>query len=333
MRTVKNLRGVFAAACLAVGLLGMMAAGATATRSTCVVVNVRANQRYSTLQAAVDAAMAGDTLKVGGICYGDTTISKNLTIVGGWVATLNGENNASTPGHVVTVPFGVHVTLSGLTITGGYAEEGGGIYNDGSLTLNHSPVTGNQAYWGGGILDEAGSVTLNNSTISDNTGTYGGGIYGEVGSLTLYNSIISGNRAEEGGGILSFAQSLTLRNSTVSDNTAIEGSGGLFEEEGSVTLNNSTISDNTAAEGGGISDEYGSLTLNNSTISGNRVAEEGGGILSYHVVLTLNASTVSDNTAGDSRRRWDLRPERFAHAQRLESHGQPSVLGRRHRQP
>jgi spore maturation protein SpmB len=38
----------------------------------CVVENVRTGQSYDTLQEAVAAASAGDTLQVKGTCYGTT---------------------------------------------------------------------------------------------------------------------------------------------------------------------------------------------------------------------------------------------------------------------
>src|SRR5438067_1212009 len=100
MRTFKAMLDVGVAACLATSLLLLTAGGATAN-PPCRVMG--AGGTYDTLQAAVDAASAGDTLKVGGTCYGDTTISKTLSIVGHGKATLNGANNATSQGSVVTV--------------------------------------------------------------------------------------------------------------------------------------------------------------------------------------------------------------------------------------
>ncbi len=47
---------------------------------------------------------------------------------------------------------------------------------------------------GGGIFNE-GTLTLNNVTVSDNTAEIGGGISSETGLLTLNNSIVAGNSA------------------------------------------------------------------------------------------------------------------------------------------
>jgi hypothetical protein len=259
---------------------------------------------YATLQAAVSAASPGDKLKVRGTCYGDTTVGKNLTIAGqsnpGFgPATLNGANNAQRLGSVVTVDQGGTVVITGLTITGGTGSavgacsggvHGGGVLNQGSLTLAHSTVSGNAAQNGGGVENLDGSLVVTNSTVSGNAGvgiensqsrTPCGGL---GGSLTLTNSAVRENSAS---GIVNYG-SLTLTGSTVSDNR----DGGIGNG-GPTTLTNSTVSGNA---GVGIdSSGYilpGGVTLTNSTIAQN----SGSGIASNHEVLTLNHTNVTGNT-------------------------------------
>ena len=87
----------------------------------CLIVNLGGGGgTWDTLQAAQDAAAAGDTLKVKGTCHGPTTLSKDLTVVGqsnpGFgTATLDGDR----AGSVVTIGPGVSAAISDLTITGG----------------------------------------------------------------------------------------------------------------------------------------------------------------------------------------------------------------------
>jgi hypothetical protein len=315
MSAFKALRGVAVGVCLAMALLLMMAGGATATQPKCLIVG--AGGSHATLQAAVDAASAGDTLKVKGTCYGDTTIGKSLTIVGqsnpGFgQATLNGGNIGS----VVTVNEGVTVAITGLTITGGNGSQqpcgpdcgmGGGIFNKGSLTLTKSTVTGNTAGYGGAGIDNGfeGSdrprpvTMIINSTVTGNRSSYtGGGIRNTDGSVSLTNSTVSDNAATYGGGIENDegSGSVSLTNSTVTGNTAgcppsdfcsSGGGGGIDNGEGSITLTNSTVSNNTvveggkydhAVEGGGIFNP-GSVALNgSSSVTGNRAPVHGGGI-------------------------------------------------------
>ena len=133
----------------ALALVGslLFVTGTAAKAASCVVVNDAAPAvSYATLQSAVDAASAGDTLRVKGTCVGNTTITTSLTIAGRPRATLDG-NHA---GSVITIasPTGTDlVTLSGLTITRGTADfDGGGITNFGSrLTLIDSTIIANAA--------------------------------------------------------------------------------------------------------------------------------------------------------------------------------------------
>src|SRR5262249_21986264 len=161
---------------LALAALGTVVSGplARATQPMCLVLNLRLDESYATLQAAVNAASAEDTLRVKGTCKGDTTVSKSLTIAGqsnpGFgPATLDGANSEATPGTVLTVTGGVSVSISGLTIRGGYGENGGGIRDEGgSLAIGESTVTGDTALRGGGIWSEEATVTLTRSTVAGN---------------------------------------------------------------------------------------------------------------------------------------------------------------------
>jgi len=156
--------------------LAVLRPGRAAAAPLCQVVDTTSNvaTSYTTLQAAVSAANAGDTLKVMGTCSGDTTINVNLTIVGDsdqsyGVATLVGG-----PGAVVTISSTATVTIKGLVITSVVGAFGGGIHNAGTLTLTHSTVSGNSASSGGGIYS-SGTLSLDDSTVSGNHGSFGGG--------------------------------------------------------------------------------------------------------------------------------------------------------------
>ncbi len=239
---------------------------------------------YGTLQEGVNEAAAGDVLDVNGSCEGNTTIAKSLTIVG-VLATLKGSGTGS----VVIVEPAATVTISGVTITGGggterngFAPAGGGIFTEGSLTLDHSTVSGNSATYGGGIENLYGSLTLKHSSISGNSAPIGGGIENFLGSLVLEHSTVSDNSGFAGGGIYNYLAPLQLLdNSSVDRNKAEASGGGLFVEaytNQAVTVADSHVNHNEAGHGGGILlDERSVLTLAGSTVDANR-AEYGGGI-------------------------------------------------------
>jgi hypothetical protein len=211
---------------------------------------------------------------------------------------------------------------------------GGGIANvGGTVTLNHSQVTGNTAAIAGGGIASAtldpssvAKLTLNNSAVTDNSQTAdpsnpnalgGGGIVNLLGTATLNSSQVNHNTAKAfvGGGIasgdyISFSDTssvLTLNNSQVNDNTVANGDGGGIQNLlGTATLNSSRVDGNTAGNGGGgIQNQLGSVTINSSQVDGN-TSLNGGGIASgpgfapppgttSHLVL--NKSEVDGNTA------------------------------------
>lgn len=267
----------------------------TAGRPTCLVTNPGGGGGYRTLQAAVDAASAGDTLKVKGTCVGTTTIGKNLTVDGQsnsafGAPTLDGGGS----GPVVTAR--ATVAINNLTIRNGNTvaapfpgDQGGGIFNDGTLTLTGVTVMANSAWEGGGIFNWAGgTVTLIDSAV---TGNHADG--GEAGGVL----------GKGGGGIFNWAGgTVTLTDSTVSGNTSAGGwGGGIYEDlEASVTLRgSSSISGNSADAGGGIFITYAMVTcLDGSSITGNLV---GGGIAGYGetVVGCVAGGNVSGNLPFD----------------------------------
>jgi hypothetical protein len=302
---------------------------AAASHSGCVVRDTtRATipSSFSSLQSAVSnsSVKAGDTLKVSGVCKGDTTISKNLTIHGHRHATLNGGNSSSNPGSVVTIPGGVTVTITGLIITGGDATQGGGgIFDKGTLILTNATVVGNSAGAGGGIANAGATVTLNHTDVVGNTAALGGGgVFsgsaamtpaGMNGTTTIENhSEVDGNSTPTGGGggILNRAGALTLVNSHVDHNTALNGGGiasgngqgGATGSNSTVVVTHSTVNDNTATGGGGGPAAGGIAngdlaTITNSEVNGNTgIGGLGGGIFN-HGTMTITGTHVIGNAA------------------------------------
>lgn len=251
---------------------------------------------------------------------GQLEITDSLDVQGPGAAVISvSGNNASRVFYLYNSAAEIAVTISGLTVTGGNANIGGGIANfDEDLVLDGLVITGNTASGdGGGVWADgnfAMDLTIRNSTITGNTaGSDGGGIYVEdtFGPLLIQNTVITGNdAADDGGGIYFYDpdDSTTIEGSTISGNTAGDLGGGIYfydTDGGTHLISGTTISGNTAAAGGGIF-FYGPddpFAIENSTISGNQAtAGDGGGIYLYGFYngFEIRHSTIAGNSATGS---------------------------------
>ncbi len=236
------------------------------------------------------------------------TAAENLTIngMGNTIARSGGAPDF----RLFHVALGADLTINETTLTGGVADpnvafgsffpgaDGGAIYNNGTLTISNSTISGNSALDDGGAINsDAGSataavVTIINSTISGNSAAgNGGGISNttftgagaNTGVINITNSTISGNSANLGGGIASIGQNasnsavVNVTNSTISSNTAVFGGGGIYNRGQTSTLGSTVV-------------------IENSTIANNVVSNPGssaGGILNLNVGVAANAALVT----------------------------------------
>jgi predicted outer membrane repeat protein len=115
-------------------------------------------------------------------------------------------------------------TMHGNSVNNG----GGGLYNNGTLTVSNSTLDANDADYGGGIINFA-TLSLSNSTLGSNNSTHqGGGLYNYLGSARVDGSTLSGNTAAGGGGIYHnpmFPGSVTLHGTLVAGNHSTTSSG------------------------------------------------------------------------------------------------------------
>jgi hypothetical protein len=206
-----------------------------------------------------------------------------ITIKGAGSALTIIDGNATD--RVLSVATGRTAVLDSLTIQNGFFHgEGGGINNEGILTLTNVVVRANHTteYCGGGIHN-VGQLGVYSSTIGFNyseTGV-GGGVCSDGGSgpvgLTIVKSTIDQNLARLGGGIYNTNGAVVVMiNSTISENYASKDAGGIFSY-GTINIYNSTIAFNQAdsdadhvGKGGGIySETSGTFNLRNSVVAGN----------------------------------------------------------------
>ena len=289
-------------------------AGAEITQ---VVTNCNDSGPGSLRQAVLDAS-PGDAIIFSSLSCSMITLAStidvttSMSIYGPGASALAVSGNGSVQDF--NVAFGITVSISGLTIEGGNALDGGGINDDGTLNVVNSTLSDNSAVGadaeGGGIFIEGGAVTVTDSTFTGNSAEEGAAIWDDgnpvsgsvLGSLTITNSTLSDNNASGAGGAVETVEGVvTIEASTLSGNTATVSGGAINSEGGTVTIEDSTLSGNsaTADGGGGVYNFGGSLVVNSSTLASNS-AGYGGTIANYGSAATQDMianSTLANNTA------------------------------------
>lgn len=272
---------------------------------------------YGSVQEALSEADSGDTLDIDGTCYGahlygatsikqSVVITKNITLNGDWdyVDSYTATLDALDQGRLLYITSGTAVTVTDLWLRNGNAQiaglsgNGGGVYNEGTLTLTRAFVAENNANQGGGIYNN-GYLYLQRTFVMTNTAADGGGVYNNIsasgkaviGDISRINNNIANNGGSggSGGGVYQNAGDLRLNGARIFYNTAASTGGGVYLNGGTtynVTVRNNFIDHNTAGTGGGLYNANTNATIWHNTFYQNVGLGNGGGI--------YNASNTPD---------------------------------------
>lgn len=272
-----------------------------------------------TIKAAIEASQSGGNIYIAAGNYvGDK--NKNLIIdldlniygEGEWNTTINAENDGLIfwikPDHTVNI---FHLELingeASGTVDGNDGDNGGAIYNMGTLTLDSCVLIDNHARNGkdADSNDHAGK------------GGNGGAIY-NLDTLTILNCYFKDNQAGEGGegfgtkegndggngGAIYNKGTMTIQNTTFIHNHAGDGgdegnqnsfpgaagNGGAIYNTGHINLINCEFEENGAAQGGDAKMQY-----TDSTCGGH------GGAIYNTYSLNMTNCNLHDNHAGDGK--------------------------------
>ena len=256
---------------------------------------------FETFQAAVNAAVAGDVVRVASGTFIEliNVTAKQITIVGGYDAacgTITGRTTVQAvpaSGSVIDIGSASVLTLRNLDLTSGTMTGAGvDVLGSSMVTLDNTDVHHNNAgsASGGGLYVGGGSIVTmtNDADIYNNTttGTGGGAIvYGTLRGFSSLSDIYS-NSALNGGGIAVLGGTVFLDDADVVANIAANLGGGIYASStAEVTLTHSVFVGETApccqsaVTGGGIYAFNSQVNLSNdTTVMNNTATANGGGI-------------------------------------------------------
>jgi hypothetical protein len=270
---------------------------------------------YKTISAAIQAAAAGDEIRVKQGTYGTgstTYVDKAVKLYGGYsgvgetrdptafITTVNGLNTAT---HCLDVS--ANATVSGFTLTKGRAygsepsDRGAGMYvHQCSVAISDCIFKQNVgSYAGGGMaLENATGTTVTNcSFLKNDAPELGGAVFCHLSDAVIsdcyFEDNVTGYEVNDGcgGGIYTHTCSPTISNCRFSANAADYGSG-MYNYMSNAQIGGCTFEDcNTACRGGGgIYNWGGAPTISTCLFQNNRVTHRGGGVFDLSLSAFVN---------------------------------------------
>jgi len=276
---------------------------------------------FCKISTALKKAIPDTTINISaGLYLENILIDKNITLLSmnNGVVTINGMQKS----HVVLIEPGIKASIIGLHLINGKASNGGGILNNGELTIENVNIENNIALLSGGGIYNArsisGNLIIRNARISHNSALgddkynvkYGGGGISNEAPLEIFQSEINHNFAKDnGGGIYSVfsgrrhASAGQIAAEKLGISSAPDRMKSLTRksDSNSVKIINTKIMNNVAEAGGGVN-VHGVLNMENSLVDSNQAINgsrsAGGGIFGhFDTALILTNTIISHNIA------------------------------------
>jgi parallel beta-helix repeat protein/predicted outer membrane repeat protein len=284
---------------------------------------------FRTIQHAIDISINGDTIIVANGTYVENVSihGKNNVLASNFIYTedsldilntiIDGNENLSV---ITTISCDSTTVISGLSITNGYGQTGGGIYcyNNSNPIIKNNVLFDNLATAGSGIGCFNSSPRISFNDIRNNESFWQVGYGGGISCYLYSNPKISKNLIRDnvahgpGGGIAGGIycgnnSSPEINRNIIINNTANDYGGGIALYYNSHTIiRNNIIQGNSAVgtphsgHGGAIYCSNTSPQISNNSIIGNHATRTGGGISAMYWSAPSELLIINNTIAGNS---------------------------------
>lgn len=279
-----------------IGAINGIFDGNTSTSAGGAITNVGEISSISGKFTNNQAKIAGGAIITGDVSNETLTLNANLKEIKNSIF----ENNKATDksgggGAIMNNQFTNTLNVNSSSFNSNSANDGGAIFNTGSLAVSNSTFTNNTAQRTGGAIANVSdteqkvnaNLTVQNSNFYNNqSDTAGGAIYTDS-SLTVKNSNFYNNRTNK---------TVSAENSKGNEESSGLGGGAISSVMGDLNIEEASFTNNeTNGNGGAIYSLIGNQNIKNSNFTGNKAEQDGGAIYALSFDNSKETTTITDS--------------------------------------
>jgi hypothetical protein len=260
----------------------------------CDAASRRVPLDFATIQGALDASNAGDSVLVEPGVYAERLVLRSGVTLRAVGAAGSATVDAQELGACAVATFCLPGTrLEGFRLVAGRGHDDGGALVGGalrvlggSLEVNDCAFENSFADFGGGAAVQSASVTFTRCVWKNVTAAFGGGLFQAGGSVRLVDVVLEDVAAEEGGGAyVTMGGQLVVDGGRFTRSNAQRNGGGFHVESAVLALSNARVDGAVALQqGGGIAVRAGGQVIASFSVFVDNQSGQGGG--AFHVSCT-----------------------------------------------